>query len=184
MDVSGEHAPLPRGTILDAIGYDELRAIAGRIARGGRVPPQEATSLLHEAITNWMTRGTAEAPRSREAAIAAMVAVIRNASIDRARRQGRASVPVPVDPRVMDRRPIRSDPPSGRDDPELLDRTMSALRERSPRVCAALELRYHADLELVEVAAALGISLAQVKRDIAVGRAFLRQAAAREGEST
>ena len=166
-----------RGRVLDAIGYDELRAIASRIARGGRVPPQEATSLLHEAITNWMSRGGNAVPHSREAAIAAMVVVIRNAAIDRARRASRDSVPRPVDPRSIDGRAASDvgNPTPG--DPELVDRALEELRVRSPRVCAAIELRCYAGLELSDVAEALNVSLAQVKRDIAVGRAFIRRTA-------
>lgn len=164
-----------RGRVLDAIGYDELRAIAGRIANGGRVPPQEATSLLHEAITNWMSRGGDFVPRSREAVIAAMVVVIRNAAIDRARRVSRESFPKPIDPRSIDGRVASESGTLVPGDPELVDRALEELRVRSPRICAAIELRWYAGLELSDVAEALGVSLAQVKRDIAVGRAFIQR---------
>lgn len=176
--------PLPTRRLLEAIGYDELRAIAGRIARTGAVPEHDATSLLHEAITNWMTRGDQDALRSREAALAAMVTVIRNAAIDRARRRGRASAARAVDPAVLDASPAGEPGQSGPVDPERVARALDELRARAPRAVAAIELRALAGLELPALAAALGVSVAQVKRDLALARAFVRKRSAAQGSGT
>lgn len=173
--------PLPTRRLLEAIGYDELRAIAGRIARAGAVPEPDATSLLHEAITNWMTRGDQDALRSREAALAAMVTVIRNAAIDRARRRGRASAARTVDPAMLDASPADERGESRPVDVEAVAKALDELRGRAPRAVAAMELRAMAGLELPELAAALGVSVAQAKRDLALARAFVRKRSAPPG---
>lgn len=167
--------------LLEAIGYDELRAIAGRIARVGAVPEPDATSLLHEAIANWLTRGDQEALRSREAALAAMVTVIRNAAIDRARRRGRASAGRAVDPAWIDASTSTDRTSSHQVDLEVVAAALEELRVRAPRSVAAMELRAMTEIELPELADVLGISVAQVKRDLALARAFVRRKADTKG---
>lgn len=166
---------MPTRRLLDAVGYDELRAIAGRIARLGALPEPDATSLLHEAIANWMTRGDQGALRTREAALAAMVAVIRNAAIDRARRRGRASAARAVDPAMIDAFLAEDRGELGSFDAEAVGKALDELRERAPRAVAAMELRALAGLDLAELAEAMGVSVAQVKRDLALARAFVRK---------
>ena len=63
-----------------------------------------------------------------------------------------------------------------------LDAALEQLRALSPRQSEVVDLRFFSDLSLEETAAALGVSLATVKRDWSVGRLFLQQAmqAARE----
>lgn len=169
-----EEQPDRAGPLFRMLDYDELRAIAGRIARGGRVPEREATSLLHEALANWMQRGDGKAPVDREAAIARMVMTIRNASIDRARRQARASSPTAVDPGLLDKVPAEQGTDIHREDLERIAATLDELRARAPRQAMAMELRFHGGLSLEQVAGAIGISLAQAKRDIAAAKAFVR----------
>lgn len=57
-----------------------------------------------------------------------------------------------------------------------LDTALEQLRALSPRQAEVVELRFFSDLSLEETAAALGMSLATVKRDWSVGRLFLQQA--------
>lgn len=161
--------------LLDILGYDELRAIAARIARGGRVPERDATSLLHEALANWMHRSEARDPPDRDAVLASMVLTIRNAAIDRARRRNRVSEPSVIDPDMLDKAPDPSLPPVDRETLEEVGAAVDALRVRAPRAAVALELRFHGGLELDALAQALGVSLAQAKRDIAAGKAFVKQ---------
>lgn len=161
--------------LLDILCYDELRAIAARIARGGRVPEHDATSLLHEALANWMHRSEARGTPDRDAVLAAMVLTIRNAAIDRARRRNRASEPSAIDPDILDKAPDPSLPPVDRETLQEVGAAVDALRARAPRAAVALELRFHGGLELDAVAQALGVSLAQAKRDIAAGKAFVKQ---------
>jgi RNA polymerase sigma-70 factor (ECF subfamily) len=65
-----------------------------------------------------------------------------------------------------------------------LDTALEQLRALSPRQAEVVDLRFFSDLSLEETAAALGVSLATVKRDWSVGRLFLQQAmqAARASE--
>lgn len=160
--------------LLDALAYDELRAMAARVTALGRWPDRDPTSLLHEAIANWMRRGDGPVRSDREALVASMVTVLRNAAIDRARRRAAASLPVPTDPSVLDDGPGADRPSPDRETLVALAAAVDELRERAPRPAMALELRVHAGLEVTEVAAALGVSLAQAKRDIAAAKAFVR----------
>ena len=57
-----------------------------------------------------------------------------------------------------------------------LDRALCGLAEEHARVAKTIELRAFAGLELTEVAAVLGVSLATVKRDLAFGRAWIADA--------
>lgn len=57
-----------------------------------------------------------------------------------------------------------------------LDTALEQLRALSPRQAEVVDLRFFSDLSLEETAAALGVSLATVKRDWSVGRLFLQQA--------
>ena len=57
-----------------------------------------------------------------------------------------------------------------------LDAALGQLRALSPRQAEVVDLRFFSDLSLEETAAALGVSLATVKRDWSVGRLFLQQA--------
>lgn len=163
-------------SLLDALTYDELRTIAGRIAAGGRWADRDPTSLLHDALANWMHRGTADAavPADRDAVIASMVTVIRNAAIDRARRRSAASLPTAVDPAILDDGPADAPRAADHDTLVALAAAVDELRSRAPRAAVALELRIHGGLEVAEVAGALAISLAQAKRDITAAKAFVR----------
>lgn len=171
----------PSRRLLEAIGYDELRVIAGRIARTGLVPEPDATSLLHEAIANWLARGPRSSIRSRDAAVASMVTVIRNAAIDRRRRRLRASAPRAVDPALLDA-VTASDGGSGiAADHDAAERALDRLRARAPRAAAALELQAYTGMAIDLIAGALGVSVAQVKRDLATAKAFVERGVARDG---
>ena len=160
--------------LLDALAYDELRAIASRIAATGRWPERDPTSLLHESIANWMKRGEEKTGADRESLVASMVAVIRNAAIDRARRRSAANLPVPMDPALLDEEQGRLMETVERESLEKLAAVVDELRLRAPRAAIALELRIHGGLGLEDVARATGVSLAQAKRDIAAAKAFVR----------
>ncbi len=170
-------------SLLDALTYDELRAMAGRIAAGGRWLDRDPTSLLHDALANWMRRGTADTPVSadRDAVIASMITVIRNAAIDRARRRSAASLPATVDPAILDDGPADAPQAADHDTLVALAAAVDELRARAPRAAVALELRIHGGLEVADVATALGISLAQAKRDITAAKAFVRARLAAHG---
>jgi DNA-directed RNA polymerase specialized sigma24 family protein len=176
-DVASEDPQTARGraeTLLDALAYDELRAIASRIAATGRWPERDPTSLLHESIANWMKRGDGRRSADRESVVASMVAVIRNAAIDRARRRSAANLPASVDPLLLDEERAHLPDAADRETLEALAAVVDELRSRAPRAAIALELRIHGGLELEDVAKATAVSLAQAKRDIAAAKAFVR----------
>ena len=56
-----------------------------------------------------------------------------------------------------------------------LDDALAALKRMDPRQCRIVELRYFAGLTLEETAESLGISVATVKRDWTMARAWLRR---------
>ncbi len=56
---------------------------------------------------------------------------------------------------------------------EELDGALERLAELSPRKAKVLEQRYFGGLKLEECAEALGVSLATVKSDLRLGRAWL-----------
>ena len=57
-----------------------------------------------------------------------------------------------------------------------LHEALEKLQGHNVRTAQAVELRYFSGLQLEEIAEALGISLATVKRDLALGEAWLRRA--------
>ena len=56
-----------------------------------------------------------------------------------------------------------------------LDQALNDLAEADPMVAKVVELRFFGGLENEEIAAVLGVSLATVKRDWTLARAWLRQ---------
>jgi RNA polymerase sigma factor (TIGR02999 family) len=56
-----------------------------------------------------------------------------------------------------------------------LHEALETLQEHNPRLAQAVELRYFGGLELEEIAASLSISLATAKRDLTLGKAWLRR---------
>jgi RNA polymerase sigma factor (TIGR02999 family) len=57
-----------------------------------------------------------------------------------------------------------------------LHQALEKLQEHNARTAQAVELRYFGGLQLEEIGEGLDVSLATVKRDLAIGEAFLRRA--------
>jgi len=57
-----------------------------------------------------------------------------------------------------------------------LHEALEKLQGHNGRMAQAVELRYFGGLQLEEIGEALGVSLATVKRDLALGEAWLRRA--------
>lgn len=153
--------------------YGELRAIARRQLRAER--PEHTfspTALVHEAFLkldqldrlDWHNR-------SQFFAIAA--GVMRRVLVDHAVARKRQKRGGGVTPRPLD---------EGLHVPEVtleqvlvLDDLLQTLAAREPRHARIVELRFFAGLTIEEVAAALEISPATVKRDWVLLRAWLRR---------
>ena len=153
--------------------YAELHRLAEYALRG-EAPGHtlQPTELVHEAFVRLVgQRNVAWQNRSQFYGIAAQS--IRRILIDHARkrRAGKRDHGVRV---------TLTDPgaEAGSDPLDLiaLDDALQQLESLDPRAAKVVELRYFAGLEIDEVAAALEISPATVKRDWTLARAFLIRA--------
>ncbi len=157
---------------LARVVYDNLHAIAERaLGRERDDHTLQATELVDEAFMRLVGgRATAFADRSHFYAVAS--SVIRRILVDHARRRRRVKrdhgVRVTLDDAVSDAagEPI---------DVIALDDALRELEALSPRQGRVVELRYFAGLSVDEIADALSISAATVKRDWTFARAFLLQ---------
>jgi RNA polymerase sigma factor (TIGR02999 family) len=153
--------------------YDELHILASRqLAREWRHNRLQTTVVLNEAYlklcsqreVDWQNRGHFFALAAK---------LIRRILVDDVRRRvrqkrGGGEMPVELDE-------VLAAPGGAVDIVDLidLDRALQNLEQRDPDLAQIVELRFFAGLTLEETAAALGVSTATVKRDWAVGRAFL-----------
>jgi len=163
----GDQAAASR--LIDAV-YDELRRVARRHLRGERDHSLAPTALVHEAYLK-----LADSPgvrvQNRGHFLGLASRVMRHLLVDHARTrraakrgQGIASVQLEEATWISD---DAVEPVIELD--EALQR-LAALDERRSRI---LEQRYFGGLSLEEVAEALDVSLATVKRELRAARAWL-----------
>ena len=152
--------------------YEKLRRLAHERLRMERPDHTlNTTGLVHEAYiklvdireTNWKDRAHFMAAASR---------VMRHILVDFARRRKAAKrggdrVRVELDEEAL----LLSDPYA--EAIEGLDEALQRLEALSPRKAQILEQRYFGGLKLEECAEALGVSLATVKNDLKMARAWL-----------
>jgi RNA polymerase sigma factor (TIGR02999 family) len=155
------------------IVYDELRNRARRLLRreraGHSLPP---TAVVHEAYVRLVDQSkVAFLDRVHFFAVASRV--MRHVLVDHARRRragrrGGPAMAVPLDEATLAavRRPA---------DLVELDAALDELAKEHPRCAAVVEMRYFGGLTLEEAGVALGASLATVKRDWALARAWLHR---------
>jgi RNA polymerase sigma factor (TIGR02999 family) len=152
--------------------YQDLRRLAAAQLRGERPGHTlQATALVHELYLRLFS-GETPAWEDRAHFLATAARQLRHLVIDHARRRNarkrggpnaRADVDllglagVPLDGRVLD-----------------LDEALRALEQLEPRAASVVELRFFGGLEEKEIAAALGISVATVKRDWTFARSWLK----------
>jgi RNA polymerase sigma factor (TIGR02999 family) len=159
--------------------YDELRRIAAGYVRRER-PGQtlQATALVNEAFVRLAAERPREfANRTHFLAIAALS--MRQILVQRARARGaakRGGAPQRV---TLDEQNLAgAGGPDGpaRIDILALDQALSRLAALDPEQARIIELRYFGGLTLEETAEAAGVSLATVKRQFAMARAWLKRA--------
>lgn len=159
--------------VMEAV-YGELRRLAAQRLAGESRSALTPTELVHET---WVRLKPPHAPIADRNAFLRLASVaMRNLLVDQARdrlagKRGGAHKAVTLS--------LLSDESSqAYDDTRMLDldRALAALGAEHPRHAEAIVLRAFGGLALDEVAAALGISLATVKRDLAFARAWLLQA--------
>jgi RNA polymerase sigma factor (TIGR02999 family) len=154
--------------------YDELRRIAEVQMRGERPDHTlQPTALVHEAYLR-LLGGTPISFESRVHFLRTASQVMRRVLVDHARgrnrvKRGEGSVNLTLDEAIAG---------TGSDLIGLLvvDDVLTQLAEAEPRWAQVAELRVFGGLEVPEVAAALGISPATVKRDWQFAKAWLADA--------
>jgi RNA polymerase sigma factor (TIGR02999 family) len=163
--------------------YAELHDIAARHMRGERPDHTlQPTALVHEAFLRLLAPGSYE---DRTHFLRAASAAMRHVLVDHARARNAAK-------RGGALRVTLDEGLAGRDDRVVellvLDDALARLAAAEPRWAQVVELRFFGGLEVPEVAAALGISPATVKRDWQFARAWLARAlgpdGARAGDAT
>ena len=168
--------------------YDELRAVArSQRRRLGASETVNTTAVVHEAYAKLAGRdGTADyADRQhflRVASRAMRDVIVDYARAQRAEKRGGGRAPVRIhETGVL---PGGLPAPARETDPDevlALDRALGALEALDAEQARIVELRYFSGLTLPEIADALGLSLATVKRRWTVARAWLYRAL-REGQ--
>jgi RNA polymerase sigma factor (TIGR02999 family) len=154
--------------------YDEMRRLAHGFMRRER-PGQtlQATGLVHEA---WMRlMGSRRlSPQNRAHLLAMAAHAMRQILIERARarraaKRGQAPERVTLEPGMA-----AALPPAA--DVEALDEALSRLAAVSPDQARIVELRFFGGLEIQEIADALQMSPATVKRRWTMAKAWLTDA--------
>jgi RNA polymerase sigma factor (TIGR02999 family) len=156
--------------LIDTV-YPELRRLARHYLTGERAGHTLQTmDLIHEA---WLRLvGSADLSiHDRNHLVALMATQMRRALVDYARRRNAAKGPgagVRVSLTAVDAGALRPD-----EDVLVIDEALRALEAVDARASKVVELRFFAGLAEVEAAAALGVSLATLKRDWSFARAWL-----------
>ncbi len=153
--------------------YGELKVLAGAQLRRERPDHTlSPTALVHEAFLRLVDQQAVSwEGRSHFFGIAARA--MRQILVDHARRRtakkrGRQhQVTLSTDPAIAT--PIPDDEILG------VDEALSRLAEVDPRQAELVELRYFAGLSIEEAADVVGVSVATVKRDWVLARAFLQR---------
>jgi len=150
--------------------YAELRQIAGRHMRHERPDHTlQPTALVHEAFLRMVGSATLSA-QDRTHFLRTASQAMRRVLVDHARARNAAkrggALHVTLDEAIAGQQesPV---------DMLALDDALTRLGAAEPRWAQVVELRFFAGLEVPEVAAALGISPATVKRDWQFARAWL-----------
>ena len=163
----GDEAAL--GRLLPLL-YAELREIAGRHMRRERPDHTlQPTALVHEAFLR-MAGSTPLSAQDRTHFLRTASQAMRRVLVDhaRARNAQKRGGPLHV---TLDEAIAGGTEPAV--DMLALDDALDRLGAAEPRWAQVVELRYFAGLEIPEVAAALGVSPATVKRDWQFARAWL-----------
>jgi RNA polymerase sigma factor (TIGR02999 family) len=151
--------------------YDRLRALAHhRLRAAPGEPSLSTTGLVHEAYLRLVST-PALASLTREHFLAIASRVMRNVLVDQARarrasKRGGGQAPVALQEEMW----VAHIDLEGVAD---LDEALKKLEALDPRQGEIIEHRYFGGLSLEETAAAMRLSLATVKRELRLARAWL-----------
>lgn len=160
--------------------YEELRRMAHRHLRGERADHTlNTTALVHEAYLR-VAELEEMTWNDRVHFLATAARMMRRILVDYARKRNAEKRGGGVTPDTLhEERAVPADDARGGLHPSdliTLDRALERLAELDERQATVLELRYFGGLQLEEIATAVGISLATVKRDLTAARAWLSHA--------
>lgn len=156
--------------------YAELRRLAARSLRSERAAHTlEPTALVNEAYLRLSTQSRVHW-RDRAHILGAAATAMRRILVDHARardaeKRGSGAEQVELDEGLIGG--SLADTPSA--DLVALDAALEQLEARDPRMVRVVELRFFAGLANEETAEALGISVATVKREWSMARAWLHR---------
>lgn len=151
--------------------YDELRRLAASFALRERAGHTlQPTALVHEAFLRFSEQGAVPV-ESRGQFMALIARTMRRVLIDHARaraadKRGGGATIVPLDEARDGIAPVHADV-------LRLDGLLERLARLDPRQAEVVQLRVFGGFEVRDVAAALEVSTATVKRDWAMARAWL-----------
>jgi RNA polymerase sigma factor (TIGR02999 family) len=154
--------------------YVQLKQIAGQRLREGSGDTLSPTELLHEAVLR-----VVDAPmdwKNRAHFFATMSLHIRATLVDHAR--ARHAAKRGGDALRVSLSGVDLGEDSAMVDLLMLDQSLKALELLDPRGSEILHLSYFADLDRVQIADVLGISLSTVDRELRFARAWLSKALA------
>ena len=170
--------PARRAEKLLPLVYDQLRAAAQECLRRERPGHTlQATALVHEAFLKLV--GPRDLPwQNRAHFYAAAAEAMRRILVDHARARAAQSRGGPEARRAALDLSTLPDPSSERESAGflILDEAVSRLESVDPEAASVVRLRYFAGLDVEETAAALGVSIATVKRVWAFARGWLKEA--------
>lgn len=153
--------------------YDHLRGIASSQLRLERDDHTlQATALVHEAYLKLaQSNSLSVADRGHFFRVAARA--MRQILVDHARARHRAKRGGSGERVVLE--PEHAVAPSPEEDVLAVDAALGRLAVLEPRQANVIELRYFAGLSIEQTAESLGVSIATVKRDWQVARAWLQR---------
>lgn len=150
--------------------YDSLKRIARQRLGGGAHATLNPTELVHEAVARMLDSETDWQSRAHFYALAALQ--MRAVLVDHARRRGAIK-------RGGEQRAVTLDPALEDGDAFAfldLHEALEKLARHDARTARAIELSYFGGLSAAQIATVQQMSDATVERDLAFGRAWLRQA--------
>lgn len=151
--------------------YDELRGVAHQRLRGeGHERSLNTTGLVHEAYLRFL-ESSAIACNDREDFLAAASHVMRNVLVDHAR--ARKAVKRGGGVALAELHEASWIADIDLDRVSDLDEALTRLEQLNERQARMIEQRYFGGLSLEEIATAMDLSLATVKRDLRYARAWL-----------
>lgn len=161
--------------------YQQLRGMAAARLAGADQRQLQPTALVHEALLRMLESDAGYADRVHFLSLAALK--MRSVLVDQARamaaaKRGGGNLHVTLS---------HAEGHSAGDDEAIdvlaLDRALTALADVDPRAATAVEWMYFAGMGRDEIAAAHGISVPTVDRDLRFARAWLKRHLAEEPSS-